>query len=213
MRVCTIPSAPFSVSNRSITSLTASSRHFSKPRAAFLPSYRRFIQNEAVQAERESETGDISISEEVLAETQGHENDLSSPASSQDPIHSSSTAEAVADGTANEASLAPGSAAAASESTPTGVESSGSVWGSESDSKPQQETPISNLYVGNLNFEMTEEEVAKVFATAGEVPKVQIVKDARNFSRGWVPHVIMRMLDYVMTDSICQILLCQISGS
>lgn len=45
-------------------------------------------------------------------------------------------------------------------------------------------TPHNTLYVGNLFFEVTTEQLQKVFSRFGEVASVKIVYDNRGMSRG-----------------------------
>ena len=176
-------------------------RHVSKPRAAALLIQRRFAQNEAVQAERdadlaeESEIGENSTSEGFRAEIQGHNNGLPSSTSSKDPTFLSSTVEGVADEVAPGASTAADSMAAASGSAPQSVE----YGNSSPDNDRDLAGPAgSTVYVGNLNFDSNEEDIAELCQEAGKIESVLLMRDARNFSRGFVSRVIRHIIDFIV---------------
>jgi len=45
--------------------------------------------------------------------------------------------------------------------------------------------PSSKLYIGNLYYEVTEDQLKRIFSRFGEVVSVQIIKDPRGMSRGF----------------------------
>lgn len=59
--------------------------------------------------------------------------------------------------------------------------------------------PGPTVYVGNINFDTTEEQITKYLEPAGQILDVKIVKDARGFSRGWVSRAIEHTVGYVLT--------------
>ena len=155
-----------------------------------MPLQRRLVQNEAVQEEHEadeaygaerSEIGDNSISEGIDAEIQGdeHENPLS--ASFEDGTSPSSTVKDAADEGLHEAS-----SAAASTAASAGATTETNFLGPSFSTNYRRENlpPCSTLYVGNISFDTTEEQITKTFESAGQVVSVKILKDARGFSRG-----------------------------
>lgn len=204
MRACSIPSTSFTVAHRPITSLTSSLRHFNKPRAAVLPSLQRFVQNEAAQAEseadgaEEAQLSDDSISEGFRAEAEEYENNFPSSASSEDPATPSSTFEA-AGSKAYEASEAAESAnASAPDHLEYGMRPSRTP--RDIDSRTGDRFGVGpTIYIGNLNFDTTEVQIAEHFQKAGQITTVSIVRDARGFNRGLVPRVIGHLVDYVLT--------------
>lgn len=54
-------------------------------------------------------------------------------------------------------------------------------------------TPGKTLYVGNLYYEVTEDQLKRVFSRFGSIASVKIVYDNRGMSRGYVnrPYVIL----------------------
>ena len=211
MRVCTIPSTSFTIKHRPITSLTSSVRPSRTLRATFLPLQRRSIQNEAVQAERDadeadgaerSETGENSISEEFEAESQEYEHGIPPPASSQDSTVPSSTVEAMADEAAPEAPSPAESATSAAENLlfEHGDQSSDSGQPFNSGHFVQNIPQSSTVYLGNINFDSTVTEITKFVESAGKIEDVNIVKDARGYSRGFVTRAIEHIVGY---DWIC----------
>lgn len=47
-------------------------------------------------------------------------------------------------------------------------------------------TPSPNVYVGNLFFDVTENDLQKEFSRFGEIKNVRIIRDARGLSKGYV---------------------------
>lgn len=212
MRVCAIPSTSFTISSRPITSLTSSFRQSRIPRAAILPLQRRLVQNEAVQAERDadevdeadgtekSENGDNSISEGIHTEIQGSEHGISPSASLQDATASSSTDEGVPDELVHEATRA-----APSDDLDLfnyGAPRSNSARDPESPYRRENIPPCATIYLGNINFDTTEAQISKHLEAAGQVLEVKLIKDARGFSRGFVPRAIEHPIGYVLTYEI-----------
>ena len=85
-----------------------------------------------------------------------------------------STASNVIEGTQSAASQA---AQAVSGSTPRG--SSGSSY------NPQE--PKTTVYVGNLFFDVTENDLIKEFARFGDINTCKVMRDARGLSKGYAP--------------------------
>jgi RNA recognition motif-containing protein len=51
---------------------------------------------------------------------------------------------------------------------------------------PSLVAPSQTLYVGNLLFEVREEDLEREFGQFGEIEEITIAKDARNLSKGYV---------------------------
>ena len=51
----------------------------------------------------------------------------------------------------------------------------------------EEVAPNKQLYIGNLYYEVTAEQLKNVFSRFGEVSSVKIVYDNRGLSRGYVP--------------------------
>jgi RNA recognition motif. (a.k.a. RRM, RBD, or RNP domain) len=51
---------------------------------------------------------------------------------------------------------------------------------------PPHVTPSNSLYVGNLLFEVREEDLEREFGQFGKIEDITIAKDARNLSKGYV---------------------------
>jgi hypothetical protein len=50
------------------------------------------------------------------------------------------------------------------------------------------------LYVGNLYYEVNEDQLKRIFSRFGAIDSIKIVRDNRNLSRGYVINVIRALL-------------------
>jgi hypothetical protein len=188
LRACSIPSTPFTISHRSITSLTTPLHPFNQPRAAVWPLQRRFAHDEVAQAEPEADGaeearhGVESISETPHTEVQKHGwEDLG------DSTTLSSAAKSLTDGFTESTLGADAAAGSANESF---EDTAGFSDSGQQDSVVGYYPPSRGIYVGNLYFDITEARLEAEFKKAGEIEKVNIVRDGRGFSKGLVPSVI-----------------------
>lgn len=134
-----------------------------------------------------------------VEETQHHDNALSQESlqdspESKDAESSSSTVKSVVDGVVDKASEVAGSVAAATETARDSVDNAAGFLGSDPFGSSSPSTilggvypPNQQVYLGNLSFEVTEEQIREEFGKAGSIYKVTLIKDAKGFPKGLVP--------------------------
>ena len=180
----TIPS----IKARSITSLTypVSLRNAQRPSFA-TPQYRRYADEAATQSEpeadgaTEAQHGDNSIagSADTEAFTSIEEAEQSEPATDTE-----STSENAAEQASSAAAGSLKSAAESASAAVTGVaQSLGSAAGLGPPPPPE---PSKSVYVGNLFFDVTGEDLRQEFAKAGPIVDTKIIMDPRGLSKGFV---------------------------
>lgn len=168
-------------------------RLLNQPRTAFWPLQRRFAHDETAQAEpgangfEKAQRGNESIFEASHTEAQKHDwADLS------DSTNHSSEAESSTGASTGEASGVAGSAAAAAPGS-AGEYFEDTAGFSSSNPQISREgfaPPSRSIYVGNLYFDVTEAQLEAEFGKAGNIDKMNIVRDGRGFSKGLVLSVI-----------------------
>ena len=58
---------------------------------------------------------------------------------------------------------------------------------------PSKEAPIHRLYIGNIHFNLTEDDIKSVFAPFGEIEQVQLQKEhdtGRSRGYGWIQYFL-----------------------
>jgi nucleolin len=166
--------------SRSITTFTSSSLR--QPTLAYAPHFqRRFLSDDAKSADVAATDAEVnaaaeapqSISEELrAAEVQP---------TSEVEAERTNVVDAEQDSGAVQAAI--GSAAATGASTPPYVSASPR---DRPDPTSQAAVPSNHLYVGNLFFDVTEEDLKREFSRFGHVEKVTMIYDGRGLSKGYV---------------------------
>ncbi|OCL10388.1 hypothetical protein AOQ84DRAFT_315563 [Glonium stellatum] len=179
LRALSTPSASLVAKPRSIATYTPASFKLRRQQCIVSPFQRRFASDEATKSEEQAAN---TLSESTQTESSAVP--ASADAEEQSTIASSisSATETVKekaahafDAVAETASAAVGAATGASA-----IEKPVGPFGAQSPNQPNN-----TLYIGNLFFEVTEDQLKKVFSRFGAVTKAQIIYDNRGLSRGF----------------------------
>jgi len=172
VRVLSTPYTSVPIRTRSITTFTPSVLRASRPKFAS-PLQRRFASDEVSKPEGENSAA------AAVEPAQADETPLSSDKKDQSAIQSavssatetaSNVVESVEDGDANIANAAGANAPAVD---------------SVSSFAAAGDPTMTNLYIGNLFFDVTEEDLKREFSKFGTVASVKIISDARGLSKGF----------------------------
>jgi nucleolin len=206
-RAITSPSTSFLSKSRSITTSSPFITQI-KPQATISPIFRRFASNNVETEARESETESTPSSAD--SEDQSSIASAISFATESPSIYASETTESLtknttaakdavvdtASGVASAAGLAFAPREDRRENRPLNEygddRRSGPPTGRYGERRrdfgvgPELAKPSNTIYVGNLLFEVREEDLEREFDQFGRIEETTIAKDARNLSKGYV---------------------------
>ena len=175
-RALSSPSISISARPRSITTLSPSIFRIASLGSKVSPLQKRWASEEVTQAEPEADGA---------AEAQHGENSIANASEAEAPTsadhHDQST---VAEAVKSAAHTASDRASAATESIGSAARTATSfMTGGERSSRPEP-VASNSVYVGNLFFDVTAEDLRQEFAKAGGVENVKIIYDQRGLSKG-----------------------------
>ncbi|KAF2806983.1 uncharacterized protein BDZ99DRAFT_465732 [Mytilinidion resinicola] len=176
VRALSTPSTSFISKPRSITTFTPASFRLRQQPSISLTFQRRFASDDVEKSEEFAQTAIEAPVTETVTETSGTETSATETSETEPQSAVGSATEYVQE-KASDALDALGLAAASSAVAP-----------------PQQSntrysnplaTPNKVIYVGNLFFEVTEDQLRRVFSRFGTVEDVRLVTDGKGLSRGF----------------------------
>jgi nucleolin len=203
-RVLSSPSASLYIKPRSFTTVTSLATRPTKP-TYFAPLQKRFASDSAAEAETRahSEAGGATevhhrknskaASAKDNAATSG-ESDLveAADAQGQSTVASavSSAKDTVASKVSDAADAISDSASAAGNTVGEVAAKAADAVGSSMRGSPPVAGSPTNLYVGNLFFDVSEDDLRREFSKYGEIKSLKIVYDGRGLSKGYFlePH-------------------------
>ena len=187
-RALTSPNLSTSIKSRSISSLQPSVPRCTLPKSC-LSFQRRFASEDVTQAEPEADGATEAQHGENSIASSSVEEDASIPKSADEENHST-----VASAISSAAETASTKASDMVESVTEAAAGASRYF------KPEG-TPGTNVYVGNLFFDVTEDTLKRDFAHFGQINSCRIIIDGRGLSKGYVFGVISESVD-LMADSL-----------
>lgn len=177
LRLLASPS-PFISKPRALSSFASSLTRSSRPVAQSLTFQRRWATNDAAreqEGDEEVPISEIQPTAQDEVENAIHEDHAATSGDAEAPIESAADAAPREDATSFSDSAA--SAAAAAAPTPRRPAS-----GDRGFAGPAQPKPA--VYVGNLFFDLTENDLERTFSQFGTVTRARILRDVRGLSKG-----------------------------
>ena len=191
-RALTSPCLSTSIKSRSITNLQPSFTRRNLPKSC-LSLQRRFASEDVTQAEPEADGATEAQHGENSIASSSVEEDTSIPKSADQENHSTvaSAISSAAETASTKASDMVGSVTEAAAGASRYFAPEGN--------------PGTNIYVGNLFFDVTEDTLKRDFAQFGQINSIKIIVDGRGLSKGYVPGFMSESVDIIANSLDSQI--------